>query len=275
MHKELFCRSFIDSHLRYEPQQLQWPALDDRSLQFLQSIPVWGTALEVELNAGVLLARFAQTLRDPLIREAFELQGYEEDRHGRMLQTLLARYRLSAQPVVPVAQATRRNFLEFGYGECLDSFFGFAIYRFACEAKVVAPALTDLFARVLLEEARHIVFFVNWIAYDRAQRGLRSSVLRLLPSLYGYFGAVRRTMQRASSADREQRGMTLAGEIFGGITLADFLRTALEENERYMSAFDPRLLRPTIIPSIARTVLSLSTMRIVRRFMPTLPRTQG
>jgi hypothetical protein len=199
MHKELFCRSFIDSHLRYEPEQLQWPALDDRSLQFLHSIPVWGTALEVELNAGVLLARFAQTQRDPLIRQAFELQGYEEDRHGRMLQQLLGRYGPSVRPAVPAAEPTRRNFLEFGYGECLDSFFGFAIYRFACEAKVVSAQLTELFARVLVEEARHIVFFVNWIAYDRAQRGLRSSALRLLPTLYGYFGAVRRTLQRASA----------------------------------------------------------------------------
>jgi hypothetical protein len=195
------------------------------------------------------------------------------------LQKLLGQYGLSAQPLVPAtvpaAVPTRRSFLAFGYDECVDSFFGFAIYRFACQAKVVSAELTELFARVLVEEARHIVFFVNWIAYDHARRGLRSGMLRMMPTLGGYFGAVRRALQRASSSDREERGMTLAGEIFGGITLGEFLRTALEENERYMAAFDPRLLRPTIVPAIAKALLSLSNTRVLRRFMPTLPGAPG
>jgi hypothetical protein len=31
-HKELFCRSFMESHQKYEPEQLPWPDLDDASL---------------------------------------------------------------------------------------------------------------------------------------------------------------------------------------------------------------------------------------------------
>lgn len=260
-HKELFCRSFIGSHMRYEPQELAWPRLDEQSLGFLRSVPVWTTALEVEVNAGTLLRAFARTQQDPLIREALELQGYEEDRHGRMIGSLVERYGLSVDKVVPHGHPSRREFLAFGYGECLDSFFGFGIFRVARNAKVVADELTELFARVIYEEARHIVFFVNWVAYDCAQRGKRLPFLRFAPPLYGYFSAIRRTLNRATHVDKQQRGMTLTSEVFGGITFTEFLRISLDENDRYMSTFDPRLLRPRLIPTLARAILAVSNGR--------------
>lgn len=263
-HKELFCRSFIGSHLRYEPHELPWPKLDDASLAFLRSIPVWTTALEVEVNAGSLLRSFAQTQRDELVREAFTLQGYEEDRHGRMVQELVDHYGLSANAVQPTSRPNRREFLAFGYGECLDSFFGFGIFRIACNGKVVSSELTDLFSRVLFEEARHIVFFVNWVAYDCKQRGIAAPLMRIASPLYGYFSAIRRTVGRAAHVDREERGMTLAGEVFAGLTLRELLRTALRENERHMAGFDPRLLRPTLIPAIARLALGLHPRKRAR-----------
>jgi hypothetical protein len=256
-HKELFCRSFIDSHVAYEPAELPWPPLDQASLRFLRSIPVWTTALEVEANAGALLRAFAHTQRDTLVREALNVQGYEEDRHGRMISALIDRYDLPAGTVVGTGRPSRREFLAFGYGECLDSFFGFGIFRIACNAKVVSEELTNLFSRVIFEEARHIVFFVNWVAYDCARRGLRLPVMRMGASVYGYACAVLRTLRRATSVNRHDRGMTLAGDVFSGLTLTDFLRTALAENERYMSAFDPRLLRPAFIPALARALLAL------------------
>jgi len=53
-HKELFCGTFIKSHLAYEPRELPWPELDDVSLARLRAIPIWSIALQVELNAGLV-----------------------------------------------------------------------------------------------------------------------------------------------------------------------------------------------------------------------------
>lgn len=261
-HKELFCRSFIDSHVAYEPQELSWPRLDEASVTFLRSIPVWTTALEVEVNAGALLRAFAQTQPDALVREALALQGYEEDRHGRMITALIDRYGLPAGAVAGNGRLSRREFLAFGYGECLDSFFGFGIFRIACNAKVVSEDLTNLFSRVIFEEARHIVFFVNWVAYDCARRGLRLPVMRMGASVYGYASAALRTMRRATSVNRNDRGMTLAGDVFSGLTLTQFLQTALAENDLYMSTFDPRLLRPRLVPALARAILAFPGIKL-------------
>ena len=74
----------MESHRPYDPQEWPWPQLDDVSLARLRAIPIWTLALEVELGAGEMLAKYAKTERDPLVRQALELQGYEEARHGRI-----------------------------------------------------------------------------------------------------------------------------------------------------------------------------------------------
>jgi hypothetical protein len=260
-HKELFCRTFIDSHAVYEPADLAWPALDERSLAFLHSVPVWRSALQIEINAGVMLGRFALTQCDALVREALALQGYEEARHGRMLQTLFDRYGITVATAEPALHSSRTAFVSFGYDECLDSFFGFGIFRIARDANAVTESLINLFARVLIEEARHIVFFVNWIAYDRARRGIGAPLLQALPTTLGYLQAIAKTLRRGKSEDLDQRGMAVAMDVFAGLTLEQFLRTCLEENERYMASFDPRLLRPNFVPVLVRSALRLLPRR--------------
>ena len=252
-HKELFCRSFIESHEAYEPKDLPWPELDSRSVEILRSIPVWTTAVQVEVNAGGMIGEFANMQPDPLIAQALRLQGYEEDRHGRMLKELISHYDLPATVEPPQLKATRRAFIDFGYDECLDSFFGFGIFKIAHEVQFMPESLMSLFARVIWEEARHIVFFVNWISYERAIRGYGARPLQVLPTAIGYARAVKKNIGRGRETKLEDKGMLAVGDIFSDLTLARFLRTCLSENDQYMSRFHPDLVQPRVVPSIARS----------------------
>ncbi len=259
-HKQLFCRSFMESHRAYDPQELPWPQLDDMSLARLRAIPIWTLALEVELGAGRMLSAFATGEPDPVVRQALELQAYEEDRHGRILRCMIERYGLRVTPNVPEQAPTRRAFIDFGYNECVDSFAGFGIFRLARDARILPEALTSLFARVLSEEARHIVFFVNWIAWDRSRRGLRGPVLQALAVFLGYGGAIVRRI-RGGAAMQRDKSPAEPGDLFGdalkSLTPASFIRVCIEENDRSMASFDPRLLRPRVIPTLARIALAI------------------
>ena len=254
-HRELFCRFFIETHEAYEPTDLPWPELDARSLEILRSIPVWSMALQVEVNAGATLAHFAQSQADPLIAQTLRLQGYEEDRHGRMLATLVERYQLDGKADPPAPYGGRQAFIDFGYNECLDSFFGFGVFRIARQVRLFPEALTSLFTRVLYEEARHIVFFVNWISYERCIRGYGAKPLQVLPTAIGYLRALRKTVGRAGAANTSDKGMAAAGDVFKDLTLQSFLEACLEENTMHMASFDPQLLRPRVIPTLARVAL--------------------
>ncbi len=64
-HKQLFCQTFVDTHRRTSRTILPWPEFDEVSLAQLRAIPVWTMALEVEINAGSMLAGFAGTEADP------------------------------------------------------------------------------------------------------------------------------------------------------------------------------------------------------------------
>jgi hypothetical protein len=262
----------VESHRPYDPQEWPWPELDDISLARLRAVPIWTLALEVELGAGEMLGKYASTEKDPLVREALELQGYEEDRHGRILQCMIDRYRLRAAPNVPKQVPTRRAFINFGYNECVDSLAGFGIFRLVRDARVLPEALTSLFSRVLLEEARHIVFFVNWIAWDRTRRAIRGPILQALPVIAGYAGAIVRRIKGGAAmqnSDSEPAPGDLFGDLLKDLTVSKFLRACIDENERYMAAFDARLLRPRVMPALAKIALAIAeTIERVRASFP-------
>ncbi|MEO7202759.1 MAG: ferritin-like domain-containing protein [Candidatus Tumulicola sp.] len=259
-HKRLLCETFIASHNRYEPQDMPWPQLDDVSLARLRAIPIWTMALDIEISAGAMLQGFSKTESDPLVRDALALQGFEEARHGRILAEMIRRYGLTVQTKEPTKDPTRRAFVHFGYDECVDSFAGFGIFKLARDARILPESLTSLFARVLEEEARHIVFFVNWIAWDRARSGLTPPYMQILPSLVSYVAAIVRRVQGGSAMagggnNDGSAAMGLFSDVMRDLTPAKFLRACLTENDRYMRSFDRRLLRPRVIPTLGKTAL--------------------
>jgi hypothetical protein len=276
-HKELFCRTFMESHRAYDPRDWPWPELDDLSLARLRAIPIWTMALEVELGAGEMLEKYAATESDRLVRQALELQGYEEARHGRILNCLIERYDLKVTPNVPKQDPTRGAFIDFGYNECVDSFAGFGIFRLARDARILPESLTSLFTRLLVEEARHIVFFVNWIAWDRTRRQIRGPVLQAFPTLWCYGSAIWRRVKGGAemsgggeSRSSEGETLDLFGDILKGLTAASFIRACIEENDRYMASFDPRLLRPRVIPTLAK--MALAVVETIDRVRATFPK---
>jgi hypothetical protein len=124
-HKQLFCQSFMTSYLEYEPEKLPWSDLDDADLERLRGITFWEEALITEREAGMMVSAFAETVSDPTIRAAIALQGKEEARHARLLEFLIDHYniQISERPVPKLPQNIEQALIDFGFGECLDSFF--------------------------------------------------------------------------------------------------------------------------------------------------------
>ncbi len=255
-HRELFCRSFMESHVTYHPSRLPWPVLEGETLELIRSIPFWEEALHTERQAGLMVSAFAEEVSDPLIREAIALQGVEETRHGQLIQYLINYYQipvnLRPQPQLPPNLTPA--FIRFGYTECFDSFFALGLFELARQSGLFPASLFRIFEPVIHEEVRHIVFFVNWVNYLQIHQGRPWKPLRDLYALSNY-GQALHTLWRSLTSTTVTNDDTFTSngaKLFKvDLTPELLLRTCLRENHRRLGQFDPELLRPEFLPQLS------------------------
>ena len=260
-HKELFCGQFKATHRVFEPAELPWPELDESGLARLRAVPFWQEVFHTERRAGEIVQAFAKTVEDPLLREVIDLQGYEEARHARLIRVMIDRYGLAAkeQPIEKLPDDAVTAFIDFGYGECFDAFLGFGVFKIARQSHFLPDAMFALFDVLMYEETRHIVFFINWMAYHEVERGRGAAALRALTSLYYYGRALGRligTVRRGADSDGANFSATQADVFLNDFSVKRLVRECLAENARRMGEFDPALLQPRLLPAVGRIASS-------------------
>jgi hypothetical protein len=258
-HREILARFFLESHLDYVPEAMHWPVLPEAERARLAALPFWQEAVSTESVTSNTVSAAADLEFDPEIRRAIEMQGFEEKRHARLLVELTNAYRIKIEtPPTFVSDTVENDFLSAGFGECFDSFFAFGLFALARESGFFTTALVDTFEPVIQEEARHILFFVNWVQYRRSQlpwwkrvafrlRCARIIVKHVLSRI-----KTARTIGGGTSDTEENFTMSAHQELGQGITLNKLLALCLSENERRLAGYDARLRRPRLVPTLAR-----------------------
>jgi hypothetical protein len=272
-HKVAFCRMLLDTHNPYKPSIIDWPTLDTESRDRLVTLPIWDIAVQTEGRARQRVLSYADAIDDPLLRRAVELDGFEEGRHKEVLSNLVAAYGI---PLAPEPEYRRPRdpewaFMVTGFSECIDSFFAFGLFALAKRSGFFPPALVDTFEPVMQEEGRHILFFVNWVAWHKRnlpswRRPIFSAKILavwifLVWERIGIARGVGKADGMASRAPAQDNNFTLTGGKTVGaadLTVAGLIDVCLEENDRRLSGYDSRLLRPNFVPRL---------MRFARHFM--------
>ena len=135
--------------------------------------------MQTEGNASLRVLSYAKTIADPLLREAVEIDGFEETRHKQVLSNLVAglRHPTCAGTRIPAAETSG-----VGVPACRLLRMRRHLLRLrpvrACQAVgLFPPELVDTFEPVVQEEGRHIIFFVNWVAWHRRNLPLWRRIL--------------------------------------------------------------------------------------------------
>ncbi len=258
-HRHMLARFFLDTHVDYVPEQIQWPALEEAERARLTGLPFWQEAVSTENVTSNTVAAAAQLEADAGLRKAIELQGFEEHRHARLLVALTSHYRIAVvTPPRFEPRSLESDFLFAGFGECFDSFFAFGLFALARDSGYFAPQLVAIFEPVIQEEARHILFFINWVKYRRSQLpwwqrpSLRVRCAWIILKQVAARIRTARTLGKEPGASGENFTLSAHQELGEPVTLHKLLQLCLSENDRRMGGYDSRLLRPRLVPSLAR-----------------------
>jgi len=262
-HLRLFCEMLLQTHNPYKPAVIAWPKLDPDALRRVTSLPIWDIAVQTEGRASIRVKTFAGTVAEPLLREALEMNGGEEARHKVVLSKLVQAYDIpmAPEPAYPPPDDPEWGWLVTGYSECIDSFFAFGLFAAAKSSGYFPAELVETFEPVIQEEGRHILFFVNWAAWYRANLPWwrRPAFALKVARVWAFLIWERIGIARGIDADgmAQDANFTMNGSAALGEPLSprSMIELCLLENDRRMAGYDARLLRPDFVPKLARMAL--------------------
>ena len=271
VHKAAFCRMLLDTHNPYKPAVIDWPPLDEAARLRLIALPIWDIAVQTEGKAKIRALTYAEMMADPLLRQAITLDAFEEGRHKEVLGKLVAAYGITLEPEPEYHRPRHPEWawMTLGFSECIDSFFAFGLFAVAKQSAFFPPELVETFEPVIQEEARHILFFVNWVAWHH-----RNLAWWRKPWFWAQVAAVwvllvreRIGLARGIGAGKDEKPQDNNFTLTGGKAVSDIdvplpmlIDICLAENDRRMAGYDKRLLRPAVVPGL---------VRFARRFMRT------
>ncbi|HVE21295.1 MAG TPA: ferritin-like domain-containing protein [Acidocella sp.] len=243
----------------YKPSVLKWPELDADTLARITSLPIWDIAVQTEIKASMRIENYAKTVPNAALSQALLHMAGEESRHRDVLSRLVAAYDIPMQPEesYQLPKDAEWGFMVTGYSECIDSFFAYGLFEMARRSGFFPADLVETFEPVVQEEGRHILFFTNWVAWHKANMPLWRRPYFAVKTLAVWAFLIWERIGIARSVDGLE-GADANFTMNGSKALSDEMDPAvlidicLEEDKKRMAGYDPRLLRPTTMPRLAR-----------------------
>ncbi|MEE9259209.1 MAG: ferritin-like domain-containing protein, partial [Nitrospinaceae bacterium] len=240
----------------FEPEDLPWPDLDEKTIEKLTGFPIWDYAVHTEQQVFKKLSAYSDEETDPLLKQALALQAYEEGRHANILRYFLKRYNIphKEMPDNKLPDNLEMCCLSTGAGECIDSFFAFGFLEISKDTQDYPIELIEVMEPIVQEEARHILFLQNWILFQRSRRPFVLQPLHFLQTMWAFAEA---------GFSRLMELKTLGGSAFtiqaretenSSLSPKDFVNLCLKENKRRLAPYDKRLVRPQLIPRMMKMV---------------------
>jgi hypothetical protein len=123
------------------------------------------------------------------------------------------------------------------------------------------------FEPVIQEEGRHILFFVNWVAWRRKQLNpirriaFDAKVIAVWVAIAWdrmRVGAGLNGRTRTPAISRDNNFTVTSAAAFGSeLDVHEFMKLCLAENDRRLDAYDDRLVRPMMVPRLVRAFVAV------------------
>lgn len=192
------------------------------------------------------------------------MNAFEESRHKRVLHNMVEAYgiELRPEPQYKIPRDAEWAFMVTGYSECIDSFFGFGLFDLAKSSGFFPQELVQTFEPVMREEGRHILFFVNWVAWWRRNMPwwrrpwFEMKVLGVwIYLIWERIRAAGKIEGRDDAAADHNFTYSGSRELRLDVSFKQLAQICLKENDRRLAPYDPRLIRPKLVSAAIRLAL--------------------
>lgn len=275
-HRQIVCQMFRETFNPYRPSFMDWPKLNESEINRLKNLPIWDIAVQTEGKARLRMAAYAEQIQDPDWKDAIGRNAWEENRHKEVLADMVKFYGipLASESPYAVPKDPEWAYLVTGFSECWDSFYAFGLFAISEKSGFFSRELIETFEPIMQEECRHILLFANWLAWHRANLSLVQRIkfeLKVLAVhaflVYERLGLIK-TFDAEGEEHYQDNNFTINGVSELGkdkLTLADFLRLCLAEDDHRFSGYDRRLLRPKTAPFLTRMILWLLPKKLLNK----------
>ena len=180
------------------------------------------------------------------------LQAQEQTLLVKTIQSFLSTYNIPAPalPAVKIPKNLEAAFIKVGYQNGLDLFWADGLRDAAQKANAVPASLDQRFEQLLVEQSRHTIFLVNWMAYQKAKLNKRWGDWNAVPALLSRSGALVTLIAAFGPKDLDER--PAATRWMARYTIETFLKRCLAVHQTRMQTLGPDLLQPQLSVNLAK-----------------------
>ncbi|HEY9828897.1 MAG TPA: hypothetical protein V6D19_26055 [Stenomitos sp.] len=236
----------------------------------IQDAAFWTRVSSSQSEIGLIASAYAQTLQDPLLRENMALYGKEHQRLAAVVGTLVETYGFNCpgQKAASLPTNLEQALIEAGYSDCIDVFLGFGLWELAKQAQLLPHELEQQFETYLAEKSRHLVFFVNWLAFRNVKTRKYAEGFRGVQAVWQRRGALLDWMK--VFGEKEDSDALPTRRWLEEWTSEAFLTACLSAHRQFMQPFSTNLLKPQVAPILAALVRESLRVWPKRQAQPTI-----
>ena len=228
----------------------------------LRELEFWSWGYAQLHQSGKLAQVFAEGIRGTLLQEAIAQLGNNNLTLAQAVKTLCKKNRfgnITVQSSVATA-ASEAAFKQSSHQNHMMFFFSCGLYEFALRENYLQSDLMACWNQMLDLQASHILFFVNWLAFESHVRQKPEYELSGLWSLFelrSQWFSILKKLNRSEYDDNLPNNPKNIDYFLGKHNLSEFLDVCEQGYCSRFESFDEQLIRPRILIQTSRAFRTL------------------
>lgn len=258
-HKKIFCQLLTESS---DSTSLNVPPLDALTQKRLGELQIWPVLYGQLQRSHAVAQLFSQSVKGTLLQEAIAHLAQDKKAIAQAIRTLCQENQLSDSGFndAEISTAGDSDFKAISHQDNMGLFWLSGLYELAIQEQYLQADVLNLFDQLLTIQARHSLFFINWLAFESQVKQKPEFELLGLRSFFSMKGMWVETFTKLNRSDYDDTlpiNPTESDYFLGKWNYSDFVLACASNYQGRFMGSDVRLVQPKALLQAAKLVRSL------------------